>query len=95
MSPRQNWDSPNPSLASECAPPPGTKGRLVKSLALCLLCGLTHFEKSQKFSGFWIFLFYVRYTTLLHLPPLRFYCVGGCWDGTQDCCDFGIDSQTL
>jgi hypothetical protein len=27
MSPRRNWDSPTPSLASECAPPPGTKGR--------------------------------------------------------------------
>jgi hypothetical protein len=26
MSPRWNWDSPTPSLASECAPPPGTKG---------------------------------------------------------------------
>ncbi len=25
MSPRWNWDSPTPSLASECAPPPGTK----------------------------------------------------------------------
>jgi hypothetical protein len=22
------------------------------------------------------FLFYVRYSTLLHLPPLRFHCVG-------------------
>ncbi len=34
---------------------------------------------------FWdFFLFYVRYSTLLHLPPLKFYCVGGCWDGTQD-----------
>ncbi len=52
MSPRRNWDSPNPSLASECAPPPKTWGghtRLGgggrgpnsddwrKSLALCLL----------------------------------------------------------
>ncbi len=27
MSPRQNWDSPTPSLASECAPSPRTKGR--------------------------------------------------------------------
>jgi hypothetical protein len=54
MSPRRNWDSPTPSLASECLP--GTKGgwggvtlaceglgesqfrRLEKSLALCLLC---------------------------------------------------------
>jgi hypothetical protein len=26
MSPRRNWDSPNPSFASECAPPPGSKG---------------------------------------------------------------------
>ena len=26
MSPRRNWDSPTPSPASECAPPPGTKG---------------------------------------------------------------------
>ena len=24
--PRRNWDSPTPSLASECAPPPETKG---------------------------------------------------------------------
>jgi hypothetical protein len=26
MSPRRNWDSPTPSLASECAPPPQAKG---------------------------------------------------------------------
>ncbi len=26
MLPRRNWDSPNPSLASECVPLPGTKG---------------------------------------------------------------------
>jgi hypothetical protein len=26
MSPRPNWDPPSPSLASECAPPPGTGG---------------------------------------------------------------------
>jgi hypothetical protein len=29
----------------------------------------------------WIF-FFVLYSTLLHLPLLRFYCVGGCWDRT-------------
>jgi hypothetical protein len=40
---------------------------------------------------FWFL--YVRYSTLSHLPPLS--CVGGCWDRTQDCCYFGIDSQTL
>jgi hypothetical protein len=27
MSPRRNWDSPNPSPARECAPTPGIKGR--------------------------------------------------------------------
>jgi len=32
--------------------------------------------KQGDFSG----LFYVLYSTLLHLAPLRFYCVGGCWD---------------
>jgi hypothetical protein len=26
----------------------------------------------------------VLYSTLLLLPPLRFLCVGGCWDLTQD-----------
>ncbi len=31
------------------------------------------------------FFFYVRYSTLLHMPPpLRFHCVGGCWDRSQD-----------
>ncbi len=30
-----------------------------------------------------------HYLTLFHLPPLRFHCVRGCWDGTRDCCDFG------
>jgi hypothetical protein len=39
--------------------------------------------------------FYVLYSTLLDLLPLRFHCVGGCWERIQDCCDFGIGSQTL
>jgi hypothetical protein len=41
------------------------------------------------------FFFYVLYSTLLHLPPLRLTCVGGCWDRTRDSCDYGIDCQTL
>jgi hypothetical protein len=44
------------------------------------------------FKGFLGF-FAVLYSTLLHLPPLRFHCVGGCWDRTHDCYDFGIGSQ--
>jgi hypothetical protein len=39
--------------------------------------------------------FYVRCSALLHLPPLRSHCVGGCWNRTQDCCAFGVDIQTL
>jgi hypothetical protein len=46
-----------------------------------------------EFFGF--FFFYVCYSTLLHLPTLRFHCVGGCWDRNKNCCYFGIDSQTL
>ncbi len=42
---------------------------------------------------FWIFS--VFYSTLLHLPPLRFHCVGGCWNRTQDSCDVCIGCQTL
>jgi hypothetical protein len=56
-------------------------------------------KKQQKFVNRGIFLdfifFCVLYSTLLHLPPLRFHCVGRCWDRTQDSCDFGIGSQTL
>ncbi len=29
----------------------------------------------------------VLYSTLFHLPPLRFHWAGECWDWTQDCCD--------
>jgi hypothetical protein len=39
------------------------------------------------------FIFYVLYSTLLHLPPLRFYCADGCWDRTQDRCNFMISTH--
>jgi hypothetical protein len=42
--------------------------------------------------SFWLF-FYVLYSTLLHLLPVRLHWVGGCRDRIQDCRDFGI--QTL
>ncbi len=44
---------------------------------------------------FEIFFSVYCYSTLLHLPPLRFHCIGGYWDRTQDFGDFGIGSQTL
>jgi hypothetical protein len=28
-------------------------------------------------------IFYALYSTLLHLPHLRFHCDGGCWDQTR------------
>ncbi len=31
-------------------------------------------------------LILVLYSTLLHLPPLRFHCAYGCWDRTQELC---------
>ncbi len=40
------------------------------------------------------FFFHLRYSTLLYLPPLRFHCVGGCWDRTQDRLDL-IDNTAI
>jgi len=42
-----------------------------------------------------IVFFIVLYSTLLHLPPLRFHCTDGCWGRTQDRCNWCIGSQTL
>ncbi len=55
-----------------------------------LILGVVIFRR-----GIFMNFFYVLYSTLFHLPPLRFHCVGGCWDPSQDYCDFGIGSQTL
>ncbi len=38
---------------------------------------------------FFLIIFFfvpVLYSTLIHLPPLRFHCADGCWDRTQDRC---------
>jgi hypothetical protein len=45
--------------------------------------------------GFFNFFFFVLYSALLHLPPLRFHCADGCWDRIQDLWNWCIDSQTL
>jgi hypothetical protein len=45
--------------------------------------------------GGFLKIFSVLYSTLLQIPPLRFHCVRGYWDRTQDSCDFGISSQTF
>jgi hypothetical protein len=52
--------------------------------------------RSELFGAFLLFLmgdfldFSLLYSTLFHLLPLRFHCVGG----TQDRCDYGIGWQT-
>ncbi len=48
-----------------------------------------------KFFGGIFSIFFVQYSALLHLPPLRFHCADGCWDRTQDRCNWCIGSQTL
>jgi hypothetical protein len=47
--------------------------------------------------GFFGFIYVpVLNSTLLLVPPLRFHSGGECLDRTQqDCCDSGIDGQTL
>jgi hypothetical protein len=47
------------------------------------------------FWGDFFFILFVQYSALLHLPPLRFHCADGCWDRTQDRCNWCIGSQTL
>jgi hypothetical protein len=51
-----------------------------------------HFLFSNIFGVFFLF---ELHSALLHLPPLRFQCADGCWDRTQDRCNWCIDSQTL
>jgi hypothetical protein len=35
------------------------------------------------FVDFILFYPYILYSTLLHMPPLRFHCGDGCWDRTR------------
>jgi hypothetical protein len=43
---------------------------------LLIICG-------KKINSYVLFDVLVLYLTLLHLPPLRMCCVGGCWDRTR------------
>jgi hypothetical protein len=67
---------------------------LFYSIIFYLILFYTIFYSFFKIFFWWIF-FYVLYSTLLHLPPLRFHCADGCWDRTQDRCNWCIGSQTL
>ncbi len=54
------------SAGSPSAPPAGTSPAISVG-------------KRTALPKIWGFFVYVLYSTLLHLPPLRFHCVGGCW----------------
>ncbi len=55
-----------------------------------------HFNKFSPHKGV-TFLDFFMYSTLFKtaFTPVRFHCVRGRCDRTRDCCDFGIDSQTV
>jgi hypothetical protein len=46
---------------------------------------------------FWggFLIFFVLYSTLLHLPPLRLHRADGCWYRTQDRCSWCIGSMLI
>ncbi len=68
---------------------PWTDAPLPESSPPCLhTCQRGNFE--------FFFFFYVRYSTLLHLPHLRLRCAGGCWDRTKGQLRlYGIGCQTV
>jgi hypothetical protein len=41
------------------------------------------------------FFDFVFYSAMLHLPPISFHGVGGCWDRNQDSWVIGIGNQML
>ncbi len=55
----------------------------------------SHYYKGDFLGGIFYLVLNVLYSTLLHLPPLRFHCADGWWDRTQDRCNWCIGSQTL
>ena len=66
------------------------------ALLLCLLCTkhqsrmvMNCFFLRGIFLDFFIFMYVIQHSFICR--PFRVHCVGGCWDRTQDCCDFGID----
>jgi hypothetical protein len=45
--------------------------------------------------GSWILSFMLPYifSKLLHLPPIRFHCVGGCWDRARTVATFALTAR--
>ncbi len=68
---------------------------VIKTWVGFILCPTPTVQYTGGYGDILGFFMYVLYSTLLHLPPPRFHCVEGCWDQTQDSCDFSIGCQTL
>jgi hypothetical protein len=81
------------ALSQLTAPAQTVVQGLPHEIVFCARC--SYFRDKEGILFFFLLFFNVRYSSLLHLAPLRFHCIRGCWDRTQDCCNFGIDSQTL
>ncbi len=76
--------APPISLARETPPLTGTptaKG------AVCLVASRRQSQKYFLTGGCTVF-------NTASSAALRFHCAWGCWNWTQDCCDFGIGSQS-
>ncbi len=56
----------------------------------CFLELFTIILRIQFYYRVFLLVFNVLYSALFHLTPLRFCCVGGCWDRFQDSCDLGL-----
>jgi hypothetical protein len=65
--------------SSSTASMPYVKGIVSLDFHLSL-SSTTVIPYSPRFSWRFLDFFYVLYSTLLHLPPLGFHNVGGCWD---------------
>ncbi len=70
--------------AKESTPASPVRGKHSKKAPLRKLVNIYSKKLILKGHYFEFFSFYVQYSTLLHLPPLKFHCVGGCWDRTQE-----------
>jgi hypothetical protein len=68
--------------ARNCSLPPS--GSLTRRSSPLLAVRAAHAAAESKTTLGFFFFFCVLYSTLLHLPPLRFHCADGCWDRTQD-----------
>jgi hypothetical protein len=90
MSPRWNWDSPTPSLASECAIPPRTKGRGAHSPAGEGL-GESQFRRLEKSLALCLLC------DLNNLPTVTFLVHWGqsYWVGHVDTVIFDLPSSIL